>query len=104
MIHLVMTTFGSEADARRIGRAMVEAGHAACVNILGGAQSIFRYEGRIDEEGETLAIFKTGDAPALMTALRSAHPYELPVIEAWPVELTSPGVAEWIAAETGTRA
>jgi periplasmic divalent cation tolerance protein len=101
MIHLVLTSFGSEADARRIGREMVEARHAACVNILPGARSIFRYEGRVEEESEVLALFKTADADALMAALAAAHAYDLPVIEAWPVALTSPGVADWIAAETG---
>jgi periplasmic divalent cation tolerance protein len=103
MIHLVLTTFGSEADASRIGREMVEAGHAACVNLLPGVRSIFRYEGRVEEDGETIALFKTADAPALMQALGGLHPYDLPVIEAWPVELTSPGVLEWLLAESGPR-
>jgi periplasmic divalent cation tolerance protein len=104
MIHIVMTSFGTEADARRIGRAMVEQGHAACVNLVPAVRSIFRFKGAIEEEGEVLALFKTADAPALMTALRALHPYDLPVIEGWPVDLTTPGVAEWIAAETGSPA
>lgn len=99
MIHLVMTSFAGMEDAERIGRQMVEAGLAACVNLLPAARSVYRFRGRVETDAETLALFKTGDADALIAALADAHPYELPVIEAWPVARASAGVAEWIAAE-----
>ncbi|MFN7176879.1 MAG: divalent-cation tolerance protein CutA [Thermaurantiacus sp.] len=99
-----MTSFASLADAERIGREMVEGGYAACVNMVPGVRSIFRFRGQLEEADETLALFKTADAERLMSAIGAAHPYDLPVIESWPVMLTSQGVAEWIDAETGRRA
>ncbi len=78
--------------------AMVEAGLAACANILPGMTSVYRWEGAVQEESETVLILKTrADAfEALSSALRERHPYECPCLVALPIERGSPDYLDWI--------
>ena len=86
----VYALFGSDEEARRIGRPMVERRLAACVNILGACHSIYRWQGAVEEADEVAAIFKTraDSAEALITAIRAAHSYEVPAITVLPVIAT----------------
>ena len=98
----VYAVFGSEEEARTIGRAMVEARLAACVNILGPCRSIYRWQGAIEEANEVVAIFKTGEdgADKLIDAIRDAHSYEVPAIVSLPIESADPSYREWVIGET----
>ncbi|QLC23578.1 divalent-cation tolerance protein CutA [Parasphingopyxis algicola] len=102
----VYTVFGSRDEAERIGRAMIEKRLAACVNILGPMQSIYRWEGAIEEAEEIAALFKTGEAAAdaLIAAIADMHSYDVPAICQWPIERSVPGYAAWVLGETGTDA
>ncbi|HEX8526859.1 divalent-cation tolerance protein CutA [Allosphingosinicella sp.] len=98
----VYAVFGSDEEARRIGRAMVEERLAACVNILGPCHSIYRWQGRIEEGDEVAALFKTADARAgaLIARIAELHDYDVPAAVAWPVGEVHGPYAEWVASET----
>lgn len=79
---LVLCTFPDAEKARQIGTLAVENQAIACVNLIPGAESIYRWEGKVESTTEILAIFKTTttDYPAFATWLANAHPYDTPEI------------------------
>jgi periplasmic divalent cation tolerance protein len=99
----VYAIFASEEEARRIGKAMVEARHAACVNILGACLSFFRWQGEVEQAEEVAAIFKTSAeaAPALIAAIAEAHSYEVPAAVAWPISDAFGDYAAWVRESVG---
>lgn len=84
---VVFCTFSNEQDALRIGKAVVEARLAACVNLLPGLRSIYRWKGEIEEADEILLLIKTTQHifPALRDRIKELHPYETPEIVAVPI-------------------
>ncbi|MGE5472111.1 MAG: divalent-cation tolerance protein CutA [Bacteroidota bacterium] len=99
---LVLTNCPDEECANAIALAVVEARLAACVNILPRVQSIYRWQGAVESATEVALFIKTTAEhyPALETAIRQRHPYELPEIIALPVERGLPAYLQWVAAET----
>ena len=99
----VTTTVGTEADARRIARGLVEARLAACVQIDAGITSVYRWEGRVCEEAEWRLVIKTvpDRLPALEAYLREHHPYELPQLVVARLR-GSDAYARWVASSTLT--
>ena len=99
---IVITNCPDEETANHIALAVVEARLAACVNILPGLRSIYRWQDRVETADEVLLLVKTSaDAyPALQDRLRELHPYELPELLA--VESTSglPAYLQWVTDET----
>ena len=98
----VYATFGSDEEARRIGRQVVEERLAACANILGPCHSIYRWQGKIEEAGEVAAIFKTkgATAEALIARIAELHSYDVPAAVAWPISTTSASYAKWMTVAT----
>lgn len=98
-ITAVYATFADEEEAARIGKAVVEADLAACVNILGASRSIYRWQGKVEDTAEVAALFKTSadKVEALISRIASLHSYDLPAISAWPIMMTGPGYAEWVS-------
>ncbi|WP_338504149.1 divalent-cation tolerance protein CutA [Sphingomonas kaistensis] len=94
----VYCVFADEAEARRIGRLVVEERLAACVNILGPCRSIYRWEGQIEEASEVPALFKTTaeGAARLVQRLALLHSYDVPAITVWPVERAIESYAAWV--------
>ena len=87
--HVVgLSTVASAEDARRIATALVEQRLAACVNIVPGLTSVYRWKGKIELDGECLLVIKTRRdlAESLRSALIAMHPYELPELVLLPVE------------------
>lgn len=93
---VVFCTFPDLDQARQIGAAMVERQVAACVNLLPGVESIYRWQGKVERAGEVLAVFKTTRYSELEAALRELHPYEVPEILALPVAAGLPAYLEWL--------
>ncbi|HKO58584.1 MAG TPA: divalent-cation tolerance protein CutA [Thermoanaerobaculia bacterium] len=95
---IVLTTVGADFDAAPLARELVEARLAACVNILPGVESIYRWENRVAQEGEKLLLVKTTAErlPALREALLAAHPYELPEFVVIRPEEVEARYAAWI--------
>lgn len=97
-IATVYATFTNLDEAERIGRAMIEAGHAACINILAPCHSIYRWKGEIETAEEIPALFKTsaGKVDTLIAEIAKLHSYQVPAITAWPIIQAGPGYAEWV--------
>ena len=98
---LVYATFPAGDTAASIGAALVEERLAACVNILPGMTSIYRWEGAISRDAETVMIIKTTSAlaEAVIAAVRARHPYTNPALLVLPAGGGSPDFLAWIAAE-----
>ena len=95
---VVFSTFPDEATARKICAALVEEGFVACANILPAVTSIYRWQGELKEEGETLAILKLPAVgfPALEEKLAALHPYEVPEIVAIRVAAVNAVYLAWV--------
>ena len=88
---IVLTTAPDRETAERIARALVERKLAACVNLVPGIRSVYRWKGAVEEADEILLFAKTADdrVEALERALEEIHPYDVPecvVLEAGRVE------------------
>jgi periplasmic divalent cation tolerance protein len=99
---LVFTNLPDRDAALGLARALVERRLAACVNVLGGCTSVYRWQGDVEEAAEVPVLVKTRAAryPELEAAIRELHPYELPEIVAVPVVRGLPEYLDWVAEET----
>lgn len=99
----VLVTAPSEAVAADLARGAVEAGLAACGNLVPGVRSIYSWNGEICDDSEVLLVFKTTRAAfgALKTHLVAAHPYDTPEVLALPVEAGHGPYLEWVRMMVG---
>lgn len=99
---LVLTNCPDEETANAIALAVVEAGLAACVNILPRVQSIYRWQGKVESATEIPLLIKSTAAlyPSLQAAIAQRHPYDVPEIIALPITRGLPAYLNWVAAET----
>ena len=99
---VVLVTAPSADAAAGIARAVVEERLAACGNVLPGVRSIYRWEGKLQDEPEVLLVLKTQRRhfPALRERILALHPYEVPEVIALPVEAGSAAYLDWIAKST----
>jgi periplasmic divalent cation tolerance protein len=95
---MVLVTCPSIADARRIGRSVVEKKLAACANILAGVESIYRWKGRVERAREVLVVMKTTAAllRELEREVKRRHSYEVPEFVALPIVAGSQEYLEWV--------
>ena len=100
---LVLTTAGTEEEAQRIARALVEDQLAACVNVAPKITSIYRWKGTVLTETEWLLVIKTRRAlfPRVQETVRRLHSYELPELLLIPVENGEASYLRWLAEGTG---
>jgi periplasmic divalent cation tolerance protein len=96
---IVLTTAGSEEEARKIARELVERRLAACVNILPQITSIYRWKGKIEETQEWLLVVKTTVQAfgEVRQAIADLHSYEVPECICLTIEDGSPDYLQWIA-------
>lgn len=89
-------------SGERIGTAVVEERLAACVNLLPGLSSIYRWQGQVKREPECLLLIKTSADryETLQKRLRALHPYEVPEIIALPIRRGDPDYLAWINENT----
>jgi uncharacterized protein involved in tolerance to divalent cations len=99
---VVLTTVGSDEQAEAIASALVGERLAACVNVVKGVKSIYRWEGKIARDEERLLVIKTARArfEALRDRVRALHSYELPEIVALPIVAGSNAYLDWLRGET----
>lgn len=95
----VLTTTGSEEEAERIARSLLEGRLAACVQVLGPIVSRYRWQGEIEEAREWQCLARTtmGKYHAVEQAIRAVHSYEEPEIVATPIVAGSAGYLRWVA-------
>jgi len=85
-------------DAERLAGFLVEGGHAACVNIVPQVRSIYRWQGKVERDGESLLVIKCSRdrAPAVQEALVEEHPYEVPEVLILEVQGGNPSYLSWV--------
>ena len=99
---LVLTNLPDKDAAMTLARAVIDARVAACVNVLAGATSVYRWQGAVETAEEIPVLIKTTREryAALEAVIRGAHPYELPEIIAVPLAQGLPAYLQWVADET----
>jgi periplasmic divalent cation tolerance protein len=98
----VYTTYPTIVEAQEAGRALLERRLCACVNILPGMVSFYRWHGAIERGDEVVMIIKTRAAlaEAVCAAAKEMHSYTTPAILVLPIENVDPDYHAWIVAET----
>jgi periplasmic divalent cation tolerance protein len=101
-VRVALSTAPDAEAAERIARALVQERLAACVNLVGGVRSIYRWQGAVEDAAEVLLVIKTcAERVATLTdRLRALHPYELPELVVLPAAGGLPAYLDWVIAET----
>jgi periplasmic divalent cation tolerance protein len=101
-VRVVLVTAPDAATAEVLARALVEERLAACVNVVPGVRSIYRWQGRVEEAAELLLVAKTraDRGAALAARVRELHPYELPEVLELPALGGSEAYLEWVREES----
>jgi len=98
----VLTTVDSEDDGVRLGRGIVDARLAACVQIVGPIRSLYWWQGKVDDAREWLLVIKTTaeEYPALEQHIHANHSYDTNEITDTPIAAGSAEYLGWITEET----
>lgn len=104
-INFIYMTAGNKEEAKKIGKALVAAKLAACVNILNNMNSIYMWEGELQDDAEVVLIAKTTEAcvPQLVEKVKSLHSYDCPCIVSLPVLGGHKPFLNWIGEEVKKR-
>jgi periplasmic divalent cation tolerance protein len=96
---IILTTAGSEDEAKKIAHALVDRQLAACVNIVPQIESVYRWQGKVESEHEWLLLIKTTAEKfsAVRDAIRQLHSYDLPECIAIAIDDGSAAYLQWIA-------
>jgi periplasmic divalent cation tolerance protein len=95
---VVLVTTPSAEVAAGLAHALVEARLAACGNVVPGLRSIYRWEGKVQDDAEALLVLKTtrDRFEALRDEVLRRHPYAVPEVVALPVEAGSAAYLDWV--------
>lgn len=95
---VVLSTCASEQEAEKLARSLIEERVAACVNVIPGIRSYYRWKGTIETGDEYLLLIKSSRdrLAALRTSLEKEHSYEVPEVLALPVVEGSPNYLTWL--------
>jgi len=95
---IVLSTVDSAELGESIATALVESGEAACVNIVPGVRSVYRWEGKLCRDAELLLLVKTveGKFDAVRERIRGLHPYQVPEVLAVPVAAGDADYLRWL--------
>ena len=103
---VVVTTVGTEEQAYQIARELVARRQAACVNVLPGMRSVYRWKGKICKDGELLLVIKTLETElgGVERTIQELHSYELPEILSFHVSQGEANFLEWIRSSVDKQA
>ncbi len=103
---VVLVTCPSRAVGEKIGRSLVQERLAACVNVVPGLTSIYRWKGKIHRDREVLLLIKSRSrlVDELAARVVGLHPYSTPEVIALPVASGASGYLAWLAESTGRQA
>jgi len=103
-VNFIYMTAGSREEARKIGKELVISRLAACVNILDNMNSLYMWQGKVQDDSEIVMIAKTTEdqLPQLVEKVKSLHSYECPCIVSIPVSGGNQAFLDWIADEVGS--
>lgn len=96
---VILVTAASEKQAREIAQHLLEQKLIACANLL-PVQSLFLWEGQVQDEAEVLMIIKSTSEvfkDKVISAIRAKHSYDVPEIIAWPIVMGADDYINWIA-------
>ncbi|WP_337169542.1 divalent-cation tolerance protein CutA [Gemmatimonas aurantiaca] len=98
---LALTTWPANGDPGMFAQALLEARLVACVSMLPGMRSLYRWQGRIEENAEILLLLKTtaDRVPLLREHMVSHHPYEVPELLVFPAGDGLPAYLDWVRGE-----
>jgi periplasmic divalent cation tolerance protein len=101
---VIYTTLPSEEDAQKLGSALVEEKLAACVNILPGMVSIYRWQGAVENGNEAVMLVKTRKSlkVQVMREISARHPYTVPAILVFEPSDVAASYLEWLCNQTAT--
>jgi len=101
-VRIALTTTASADEGHKLARLLVERKLAACVNLVPGLTSIYRWQGAIEEASEILLLMKTTveQLPALEAAVRELHSYQVPEFLVLEVESGSQPYLDWLRSST----
>ena len=99
---VVLSTAPTAEEAAALARSLVEEGLAACVNLVPGARSIYRWEGKLCDDAEHLLVIKTSASrrDELLARLPQLHSYDCPEAIALPIEAGAPAYLRWLEEQT----
>jgi periplasmic divalent cation tolerance protein len=100
-VRVALITAPDPETATRIARALVEERLVACVNVVPGVRSIYRWEGAVEEDAEVLLVVKTraDRTGELVDRVVELHPYDLPEVVMLPAVGGNPGYLDWVREE-----
>lgn len=99
---LLYITLGGPEEAAAMARALLDDRLIACANIIAGARSLYRWEGKIADEEEVVMIAKTREdlVEKAIARVRELHSYDCPCVVALPIVAGNPAFLQWIEEET----
>ena len=99
---VVLSTCSSPEEAEKVARKLVEERLAACVNIVNGVRSIYRWQEKVEDASEWLLIIKTrrGLFERVRAQIERIHSYDVPEVVALPIVEGSEGYLDWLDKET----
>lgn len=100
----MLSTCATEEEAVKLARTLVEARVAACVTMVAGARSVYRWQGAIESAAEYLLIIKSSRQlfEPLRAAIEKAHSYDIPELLALPVVEGAPNYLNWLEGQLGS--
>ena len=101
-LNMIYITVKDKAEAKKIARVLVEERLAACANIIDNVESLYWWQGKIEEGAEAVIIAKTKEplVPELINKVKSLHSYECPCVVALPIVDGNKAYFNWIMKET----
>ena len=103
MSHCTVYVTAPDRDAAlAIARALIEARLIACANVIDGATSVYRWEGKVEEAREAVMLLKTisPNVSAIIDMINKIHDYSCPCVTVWPIVAGNPDYLAWVDSET----